>query len=302
MTTERPRSEANELPAQVDEAQRIENACRQVMSLRNRPLLVLYYPGPYGQMEEDDVQNCYQTFRTAGVDAAQPLAQLDVLIHTFGGDPVTAYRLAQLIRNFALDVTFLVPEYSYSAGTLLCFSGNRIMFGHNAGMGPIDITQEGVELASIDSFSVFAKDSEEMIRRMVKSDDGVRNLSVASDLLCKLVEEVGALKIGEYYRARTLTGHYAQELLDNYMLSGLPNRVGRRNRIIRRLLFELPSHNFHLDFHLCAGLGLAVEEMAVTESDMSKNIVTILNDLTQRDIICQNVTDDVKMPFITFYS
>lgn len=176
------------------------------------------------------------------------------------------------------------------------------MFGHYAGLSPIDITQEEVELASIDSFSQFAKDCEEKIREINKSDKNVGNVAVASDLLCRLVEEVGALKVGEYYRGRTLTGHCAQELLDNYMLTGLSNRIGKRNRIIRRLLFESPSHDFHFDFHMCTNLGLIISEMTTDQSDATKNIVVTLDDLTQREIICQNITDDTKMPFMTFYS
>jgi hypothetical protein len=251
---------------------------------------------------QDDVASCYHVFRQAGIDVSAPLPELDVLIHTFGGDPVAAYRLAQVIRDFASDITFLVPEYAYSAGTLLCFSGNRILFGHYAGLGPIDITQGEVELASIDYFSDFAKDSEKKIREIVEASEGPSDFSVASDLLCRLVEHVGALKIGEYYRGRTLTGEYAQELLDHYMLSGTSNRVGRRNRVIRKLLFESPSHDFHLDFHMCAPLGLVVEEMNTTESDATKHVVSTLDDLTQRDIICQNVTDDLKEPFIAYFS
>ena len=47
-----------------------------------------------------------------------------------------------------------------------------------------------------------------------------------------LLRSVGALKVGEYYRTRTLTGHYAEKLLDDYMLAGVPNARGRRDTII----------------------------------------------------------------------
>jgi hypothetical protein len=231
-----------------------------------------------------------------------PLSACDVLIHTYGGSPIAGYRLAQVIRDFARAVAFLVPEYAYSDGTLLCFSGNQIRLGHYAGLSPIDITQEDVELTSIDYYQQFAKDCEERIQEAIQKDKQKNpGIGVASDLLCQLIGEVGALKVGEYYRARTLAGHYAQELLDRYMLAGLPNKKGRRNKIIRGLLFEAPAHSFHMDFHMCLDLGLAVEEMPTPESDMAKNVILLLDGLVQSGIICQNIADEEKMPFIAFY-
>lgn len=94
MTTEQTPANSNETTVQVAPEVQIENACRQIMGLRQRPLLVLYYPTPYGQMTQGDIKDCYQTFRTFGIRPEQPLAKLDVLIHTFGGDPVAAFRLA----------------------------------------------------------------------------------------------------------------------------------------------------------------------------------------------------------------
>jgi len=311
MTTEREVVTQRETIAETEAAQQIEQACNQIINLRKRPLLVLYYPGPYGQMIENDVRDCYQAFRSSGIIAEKPLPNCDVLIHTFGGDPTAAYRLGQAIRDFGQQIVYLVPEYAYSAGTLLCFSGNQIRFGHYAGLSPIDITmvsqdrratEEEVELTSIDYFMEFARDGQKQIQQVLS--DTVREslcATIGSDLLCRMVDQIGALKVGEYYRARTLTGHYAEEFLDRYMLHGLPNAKGRRNTIIRSLLFRAPAHQYYLDFHMCVDLGLEVEEMSTTESDVAKQVVTILDDLARREIICPNVTDMVKMPFIAFY-
>src|SRR3712207_8898917 len=40
-----------------------------------------------------------------------------------------AYRLAQVVRDFTKEATFLVPEYAYSGGTLMCLAGNKILLG-----------------------------------------------------------------------------------------------------------------------------------------------------------------------------
>src|SRR2546428_6163547 len=59
----------------------IEHVCQQVVTLRKRPLLVLYYPRPDGSMEEGDVEYCYRAFREAGVSPDQRLEGCDVLLH-----------------------------------------------------------------------------------------------------------------------------------------------------------------------------------------------------------------------------
>src|SRR5947208_11492170 len=82
----------------------IERVCREVVTLRKRPLLVLYYPRPDGSMEEDDVEYCYRAFREGGVSPDHRLKECDILLHTAGGSPVAGYRLAQCIRDFADDV------------------------------------------------------------------------------------------------------------------------------------------------------------------------------------------------------
>ena len=281
--------------------QQIEEACSKIISLRQRPLLLLYYPGPYGNMLEEDVRYCYQAFRNLNITIEERLQECDVLIHTLGGDPIAAYKLGQVVRDLVSNVICLVPEHAYSAGTLFCFCANEIRLGHYAGLSPIDITQEEVELASIDNYKEFAQACHAAIQKIIRDEGERKSVTVGSDLLCQLVQQVGALNVGKYYRARTLTGHYAQELLDRYMLAGLPNAKGCRNKIIRKLLLEAPSHEFHLDFHMCVDLGLQLTEMSTTESDVTKNLVSLLDSLAFEEIICPSITDELKMPFIALY-
>ncbi len=302
-----PAKSKAQAPAELDTE--IERVCQQVIALRKRPLLVLFYPSPRGSMEESDVADCYDVFRNGGRTPDEPLDRCDVLLHTTGGSPVAGYRLAQCIRDFARDVVFLVPEHAYSAGTLLCFSGDGIRLGHYAGMSPIDITmvewresgRDEVELASFDYYLQFTDDCQGHIQRVL-ARMGVPGISrVSAALLCRLVDQVGALRVGEYYRARTLTGHYAEELLDSYMLAGKPNSAGRRDRIIRSLLFGKPAHQFHLDYHMCAAAGLEVSEMETRESDATKEAVRTLRRLAREERICLPITDEQQQPFIAFF-
>ena len=229
------------------------------------------------------------------------MSGLDVVVHTSGGDPTAAYRLAKCIRHFSYQVSLLVPEYAYSAGTLLCLSGNEVRFGHNAGLSPIDISLESenerIELTAIDYFIKFVQAGQDAVQGVLRKNGISEPSAVGSDLLVRLVDQVQAIKVGSYYRQRTLTGHYAEELLDQYMLSGHQNSLGKRNRIVRELLFSAPAHEFHVDHERSAALGLVAHGMSTAESDATKHLIDILATAKRSGLICQNVNDWQTLPF-----
>lgn len=296
--------------------QKVDDLAQEIIKLRKRPLLVLYYPEAYGNMIEDDVKDVYDEFRREGQNPNKKIDRLDVLLHTWGGDPHTAYRIVQVIRDFSKDVTMLIPINAYSAGTLACLGANKIRLGHYAVLSPIDITiertesgetTESVELMDIDYYMEFVKDCR---TRIEESLQGVEKLyrkkglrtDVEEPLMVEMVKQVEALNIGKFYRARTLTGHYAEMLLDDYMFNGFSDKTERRNFIIRQLLFECPTHTFQIDFHMAEKWKLPVEEMEVKESDLTKELVSELRRLTKKGVICKYIGKRYKLPFFILYT
>jgi hypothetical protein len=283
----------------------LEAACAQLTYLRQRPLLVLYYPWK-SKIREWDLDDVYQALRSSGTVPENKITELDVLLHSTGGSPVGGYRLAQVIRDFASNVTFLVPEHAYSAATLLCFAGNQVRLGHFAGLSPIDITlvyaKKEVELATVDSFMGFAQDARKKIEELLSQFDKHCGTNVDSDLLVAMVEEVGAMEIGKYYRERNLTGRYAQTLLDSYMFAGFLNRDQRRKDVITHFLFGAPAHEFHLDYHLCSDWGVEAVEMPTDESDLAKDVLKELLDLADSQTICKHLSNTERLPYFGWYA
>ena len=291
-----------------DPTQLLDDSAYLVTAKRDRPLLVLYYPGSHGHMMVDDADDAYSQLRKAGITKEVKLENLDVLLHTYGGDPSGAYRLGQTIRSFTNCLDFLIPEYAYSAGSLLSLSGDCIWFGDNARLSPFDITlrertlpASEVSLASVDNFLEFATAARSKIEIMLQTLGSERNTTLDSDLLCELVRQVGALKIGEYFRERLLTANYAQVLLDSYMFRGLPNAIDRRRDVIDKMVHSSPSHQFIMDFHIARNASLTVQQLDTVTSDLIKAVVNHLDDLTAQGLICLNLADEYKMPFIKFY-
>jgi len=288
----------------------LEAACAALTGHRARPLLVLFYP-PKSRMNEWDTRDVYDKLRTSGATPENKMAQLDVLLDSYGGQPVAGYRLAQLIRDFANEVSFLVPSHAYSAATLLCFSGDEIRLGHFAGLSPIDITlvsesgkapRKEVELATVDSFMDFAQDARKRIEEQLAKIGCKGTTTVDSDLLVAMVKEVGAMQVGKYYRERMLTGQYAEALLDTYMFSGCTDRAQRRKDVIQKFLFGAPAHDFHLDYHLCKEWRLEVEEMPTVESDLARAVLQQLSELASAGVICENLSHTQRYPYFDWFA
>lgn len=51
---------------------------------------------------------------------------LYVILTTPGGSLNPVQRIVTILRHFYKEVNFIVPDYAYSAGTILCMSGDNI--------------------------------------------------------------------------------------------------------------------------------------------------------------------------------
>lgn len=63
---------------------------------------------------------------------------LYVLLTTPGGSLNPVKRMVNIFRNFYEEVNFIVPDYAYSAGTVMCCSGDNIYMDYYSVLGPID--------------------------------------------------------------------------------------------------------------------------------------------------------------------
>lgn len=64
--------------------------------------------------------------------------QLYVILTTTGGSLTPVQKMVQIFRHFYNEVFFVVPDYAYSAGTILCMSGDKIFMNYFSNLGPID--------------------------------------------------------------------------------------------------------------------------------------------------------------------
>ncbi len=64
--------------------------------------------------------------------------QLIVVLETVGGSVEVVERINDVFRHHFGSVVFVVPNFAYSAGTVLCLSGDDIYMDYYSVLGPID--------------------------------------------------------------------------------------------------------------------------------------------------------------------
>lgn len=64
--------------------------------------------------------------------------KLLVLLTTTGGSAIAVERYVNILRKHYCEVSFLIPDYAYSAGTIFCMSGDNIYMDYFSVLGPID--------------------------------------------------------------------------------------------------------------------------------------------------------------------
>lgn len=70
---------------------------------------------------------------------------LYVILTTGGGVLLPVQRIVKVFRHYYKEVNFIVPNYAFSAGTILCMSGDKIYMNYFSCLGPIDPQVENRE-------------------------------------------------------------------------------------------------------------------------------------------------------------
>lgn len=187
-----------------------------------------------------------------------PGEDLDLLLHTPGGDIDAAEKLVMLIRQKVGTAAFrvIVPDYAKSAGTLIALGADAIVMSDTSELGPIDpqirrIDGDGNRMAhSVLSYlEAFEHHAE-----VLKHDPG----NLASQIMLSKLDP-GTLKQFEAIRTR------ARRLAEDLLKKGMFREQGNWTLAAAELMNvkSRPSHGQMISWQdaLSPKLGLTVEHM-----------------------------------------
>lgn len=199
--------------------------------------------------------------------------KIELLLYSPGGHPEIAFQMMRFLRSRFKTVNVIVPLEAKSAATLMCLGADRIYMGELAELGPIDIQlddpveQGGKSFSPLDEFK-----SMEYMRDLaiewidyyatvmlhqyeISIHDGLRDaVPLVSSLMRPIFEQINPIEMGENRRAIAIGEEYAKRML---AISGNPQRAA----IVRKMVWEYPSHNFCIDFDEAKAIGLPVERL-----------------------------------------
>jgi len=95
---------------------------------------VLWY---YGYIQEDYEPILLRIIEQLAEDENKKDV-LYIMLTTPGGSAIAVERYVNIVRHHYKEVNFIVPDQAYSAGTIFCMSGDKIMMNYRSVLGPID--------------------------------------------------------------------------------------------------------------------------------------------------------------------
>lgn len=96
-------------------------------------------------------------------------SKLVVILETTGGSIETVKRLVDVMRRHYDEVSFIIPSYAYSAGTVLALSGDHIYMDYYSILGPIDPQYADENGESLLPGAGYLAKFEELVARINKS-------------------------------------------------------------------------------------------------------------------------------------
>ncbi len=164
----------------------------------------------------------------AGVD-------LDIILHTPGGDALGADQIVRALKAHKGRKTFFVPYDAFSAGTIMALTGEEIFLSPIGSLGPIDVQINRIPAARL-AYVLQSKPA-----RLI-DDDMLAIASLARDRIVEDHRRAVASMKGNYSRGRAR--RIARTLNDGYLSHGFPIMYEEARKIGLNVKLGVPEEVF----------------------------------------------------------
>jgi len=204
---------------------------------------------------------------------------VDVLIESNGGSPEAAERIVRLLRGRFDSVRFILPCNAYSAATLICFNGDKMIMTSTATLGPIDPQINGIPARAI------RRAFETLEERLAK--EGPKALTAYVPLISKY--DLHLLEICK--SAEALSQELAETWLREYML-----KCAKDDSRLKRIVDHFSDYDEHKSHARSIGRRAARDlQLEVEESENTAGLDDLLRSLHNQYGFWFDKTPFVKM-------
>ena len=149
------------------------------------------------------------------IDAIDGDSAVDVLIHSTGGDALTAWKLMSVLRERFTSVGVLVPFQAFSAATIFALGADEIVMHPHASLGPID-PQITITLPD-GTQRRFAFEDVGAFLRFMHQEIGLSEQAPVASIVDRLFSAVDPVNVGAAKRASELSNDVGARLLQMHM-------------------------------------------------------------------------------------
>lgn len=145
--------------------------------------------------------------------------EIDFLIISNGGDPITALRIISLLRERFKKVSVLLPYVAYSAATVLSLGADEIVMHPFSNLGPVDpqLTVTHNNEKGVQERIQFSSEDLSNYIEFIKTDVGITDQEYLINAVQPLLKDVGTLSIGSAKRGQQLSLTLSEKMLEGHI-------------------------------------------------------------------------------------
>ena len=150
------------------------------------------------------------------LDQIGVVEKISLILYTRGGETLSAWSIANLLRTFCDQLEVIIPSKCHSAGTLLCLGADTLVMTKQATLGPIDPsvnTPLNPTLPNGQPMSVSVEDVNAFLEQAKEALDG----QPINQVFDRLAQNVHPVVLGSAFRARSQIRMLGERLLSNHM-------------------------------------------------------------------------------------
>lgn len=145
----------------------------------------------------------------------EEVKEVDFLIISNGGDPITALRIMSLLRERFDKISVLLPYVAYSAATILALGADEIVMHPYSNLGPVDpqLTVSHNNEKGVRENMQFSSEDLRNYVEFIKNDVGITDQQHLVSAVEPLLKDVGTLPIGTAKRSQQLSLTLSEKML-----------------------------------------------------------------------------------------
>ncbi len=191
---------------------------KQISEERGNPIIAYVTsirPGLSASMAADAISPIIKQIEAVPKEADE----IDFIIISNGGDPITSMRIMSLLRERFKTVNVLLPYSAFSAATIFALGANKIIMHPYSNLGPVDpqLTVSHPDPNGRQSTLKFSSEDVSNYITFIKEDVGITDQQHLVTAVQPLLKDLGAFAIGYAKRGQQLSLRLSEKMLNWHM-------------------------------------------------------------------------------------